>query len=209
MGKKDLRKLKSNLKKIDQLYADVELLSKEIKKSKKEIKKHPNPDIDVANVLRNMKSTEQIIITMKSEIKKIEKNLDRRNAIPYIIVLFGFLSLILSFYIYQGDSNYGGLEDLLFYCGCLLILTVPVTIVILDMLNTHVFKVKAKIRLDLESNENKIKHLDRELMTVKSAISALDRLPHLNEEMEKLEEEIAELYEEIRYLIPYSDLLKS
>ena len=102
MGKRELRKLKSNLGKIDELYGERKALEDKLATAKKDIKKFtftgPSGEViqslseEIDSIEREVKALEPKVNTLMS------KNTDSYYLLPGLIFLIGIVAVILGYF---------------------------------------------------------------------------------------------------------------
>ena len=226
MGKRELRKLKSNLGKIDELYGDRKALKEKLATAKKDIKKFtftgPSEE-EIQSLSEEIKSTEQEITPLEHRVGRLEKRASGEfhfeYALPVLIFFIGVVALLLlpESGSIEDQSNEQGTDelvtdesDILFWTGCLSFCCLgPISLIfVYYLVDKHKPAELMHQKSNLDQKKYALKKLKSDLKNAKSAESASIKAPKLAEELTKLDAEIEELYSEIKHLIPFSEILE-
>jgi hypothetical protein len=226
LGKRELRKLKSNLGKIDELYGERKALKEKLATAKKDIKKFtftgPSEE-EIQSLSEEIESTEQEIMPLEHRVSRLEKRASGEfhfeYALPVLIFLVGAVAIFLSPdpESIEDQSNEQGIDELvtdesdfLFDTFCFSWCCLgPISIILVHSL---VERKPAKLmdqKSNLDHKKYALKKLKSDLKNAKSAESAYINAPKLAEELVELDAEIEELYSEVKHLIPFSDILEN
>ena len=227
MGKRELRKLKSNLGKIDELYGERKALKDKLATAKKDIKKFTftgQSEEVVQSLSEEMDSIEREVKALESKLNKYEDKTPEWLLFIGLIFIIGIVAMFLSpeSESLEDQPDEQGADEVVtenttssdepdiffwifFYSCCIIGPGASIIAIILESIKPSRLEKKKFI---ITRKKDSLYKTRGDLENAKSAYSASINAPKLAEELAELDAEIEELYSEVKHLIPFSDILE-